>query len=162
MALNRVISGGQTGVDQAAWRSARLLGLQTGGAMPREFQTEEGPRPDLAAQFGAKALESEVLEDRTRANVAGSDATLILVGVGNGIDRGTKATLELCRALGKPHRLVTLSTGNDVPTTVADILAWLEREHVAVLNVAGPRESWEPGIAARAEALLERVFQAVS
>lgn len=39
-----IISGGQTGADQAGWRAARRCGLATGGRMPREFETEDGPR----------------------------------------------------------------------------------------------------------------------
>jgi hypothetical protein len=32
--LERIISGGQSGVDQAGWRAARALGLAAGGWMP--------------------------------------------------------------------------------------------------------------------------------
>jgi len=34
-----IISGGQTGADQAAWRAARSAGLPTGGVMPLGFLT---------------------------------------------------------------------------------------------------------------------------
>jgi hypothetical protein len=50
--LTKVISGGQTGADQAGWRAARAFGIPTGGWMPLEFRTERGPCPELAA-FGA-------------------------------------------------------------------------------------------------------------
>jgi len=46
--LERVISGGQTGADQAGWRAARASGIPTGGAMPGGFLTEDGARPDFA------------------------------------------------------------------------------------------------------------------
>jgi Circularly permutated YpsA SLOG family len=38
--LDRVVSGGQTGADQAGWRAARAVGLATGGWMPYGFLTE--------------------------------------------------------------------------------------------------------------------------
>jgi hypothetical protein len=47
--LDRIISGGQTGADQAGWRAARACGVPTGGFMPLGFLTEGGPRPEFAA-----------------------------------------------------------------------------------------------------------------
>ena len=40
--LERVITRGQTGADQAAWRAAKAFGISTGGAMPLGFLTETG------------------------------------------------------------------------------------------------------------------------
>jgi hypothetical protein len=40
--LERVITRGQTGADQAAWRAAKAFGIPTGGAMPLGFLTETG------------------------------------------------------------------------------------------------------------------------
>jgi len=74
--LDRVISGGQTGVDQAAWRAAKALGIPTGGSMTRAFQTEDGPRPEFAEMFGAVELGSVNYPARTRANVRDSDGTI--------------------------------------------------------------------------------------
>ena len=51
--LAKIISGGQTGADQAGWRATRAFGIPTGGSMPRGFLTEDGPRPDFAELFGA-------------------------------------------------------------------------------------------------------------
>ena len=36
--LERVITGGQTGADQAGWRSAQAVGITTGGWMPQQVQ----------------------------------------------------------------------------------------------------------------------------
>ena len=41
-----IVSGGQTGADQAAWRAARTAGIATAGFMPLGYLTEDGPRPD--------------------------------------------------------------------------------------------------------------------
>jgi hypothetical protein len=46
--LERIISGGQTGVDQTAWRAARAFGIPTGGWMLLGFLTEKGPHPGLS------------------------------------------------------------------------------------------------------------------
>jgi hypothetical protein len=46
--LPRVLSGGQSGVDQAALRAARACGLDTGGWAPAGWMTEVGPASWLA------------------------------------------------------------------------------------------------------------------
>jgi hypothetical protein len=38
--LERIITGGQTGADQAGWRAARAAGIPTGEWMTRGFFTE--------------------------------------------------------------------------------------------------------------------------
>lgn len=49
--LTKVISGGQTGVDQAALRAAKAARIPTGGYAPKGWLTEDGPAPWLA-DFG--------------------------------------------------------------------------------------------------------------
>jgi hypothetical protein len=80
--LECVVSGGQTGVDQAAWRAARRCDLATGGRMPKGFLTEDGPRPDFAALYDAREDESPESAARTGANVLDADATLWVGGGG--------------------------------------------------------------------------------
>jgi Circularly permutated YpsA SLOG family len=87
--LERVISGGQTGADQAAWRAARRhphRGLDAPG-----FQTEDGPHPEFVRQFRAEEHPSDRVPDlrttpdnarvenaaRTVSNVLAADGTLI-------------------------------------------------------------------------------------
>jgi Circularly permutated YpsA SLOG family len=41
----KIISGGQTGADQAGWRAAKACGLETGGWMPKGWKTELGCSP---------------------------------------------------------------------------------------------------------------------
>ena len=51
--IQKVVTGGQTGAEQAAWVAARRAGIVTGGYMPRGFLTEDGPAPRLGALYGA-------------------------------------------------------------------------------------------------------------
>ena len=46
--IGKIISGGQTGVDQAALRAAKACGIPTGGWAPKGWRTEDGPAPWLA------------------------------------------------------------------------------------------------------------------
>jgi hypothetical protein len=82
-----VISGGQTGADQAALRAARACGIATGGWAPKGWLTEgpldeEGhPFPKTVASpwlAGWELLECDEPGWRPwpRANVRDSDATL--------------------------------------------------------------------------------------
>jgi hypothetical protein len=74
--LERVISGFQTGADIAGIYAARAHGIPTGGAMPRGFLTEEGPRPEFAELYGAVELPSSSYPARTERNVRDSDGTI--------------------------------------------------------------------------------------
>jgi hypothetical protein len=152
--LERIVTGGQTGVDQAAWRAARALGIATGGWMTRGFQTEDGPRPEFAQLYGAVELGSVNYPARTRANARDSDAT---VWLGNPDSPGGRTTLDACERLGRP--VLEILDGFTRPSEVA---AWIEAEEVRVLNVAGSRESRAPGIGARAERFLLEVFRRIA
>lgn len=143
--LVKIVSGGQTGADQAGWRAARALGLPTGGWMPRGFATEAGPRPDFAAEFGAVELEGGY-RDRTQRNARDSDAT---VWFGDPSSPGGRTTIRACDALSRPVLIV-----RDGITRPSDLARWIGQVGVEVLNVAGNRESTSPGIGARVERFL--------
>ena len=100
--LEKIISGGQTGADQAGWRPARTCGLGTGGWMPRGFLTEDGPRPDFAVLYGAREMTIAEYPPRTRRNARDGDATLWF---GDTVTPGARTTLAACRGLGRPCML---------------------------------------------------------
>src|SRR2546430_17536769 len=85
--LTKVISGGQTGVDQAALRAARDCGLAIGGWCPPGRGCDSGVIP---LEFPLQETERERSPDapdvprsqRTEWNVRDSDATLVIVAVG--------------------------------------------------------------------------------
>lgn len=82
-----------------------------------------------------------------------ADATLILLqGEPGG---GTATTVTCAREAGRPLRLVRLGTVGEPGAT----RRWLAEARVATLNVAGPRESEEPGIGAAARAWLDLLLQ---
>jgi hypothetical protein len=157
--LERIVTGGQTGVDQSAWRAAREAGLATGGWMPRSFATEAGPHPEFGHAFGAQALDSDDVADRTLANVRDSDATLVLATADP--SPGTDETIRCCQLLGRPLRVVRLHHSAHSESHASEIAAWLAGLGVRVLNVAGPRESSSPGVGALAETFLRRLFAAL-
>ena len=73
--LDKALSGGQTGVDQAGLRAARAAGIPTGGWAPLGWLTEDGPAPWLA-DFGLIECPARGYPARTRRNVLDSDGTV--------------------------------------------------------------------------------------
>ena len=149
-----IISGGQTGVDRAALDVARELGLPYGGFIPKGRRTEDGTLPD--EYVGMTETESSIFAVRTRENVACADATLILAR--GSPDGGTLLAQLTAQAKEKPLLVLDLLEV-DPDEASRRILAWLSGLPAGTLNVAGPRESRQPGIHAEARALLDAVLR---
>ncbi|MCK8495875.1 putative molybdenum carrier protein [Spirosoma sp. RP8] len=125
--LHRIISGGQTGIDQLGLTVAQSLGIPTGGTAPKGYLTENGPDEQLR-DYGLVEHSSAKYPPRTRANVQQSDGTLLF----GSLTGGTQLTLNVCIKEGKPYSL----------NPDADQLrTWLIDNQIRVLNVAGSRGS---------------------
>lgn len=148
--VRKIISGGQTGVDRAAWDEAIARGIPHGGAVPRGRRAEDGPLP---ACYRATELPEDDYAARTEANVRAADATLIMAR--GPLTGGTALTRKLAEQYAKPMLCVDLTRE---PQAAEKIRRWLQHERPTVLNVAGPRESTAPGIYQEARALLRQVF----
>jgi hypothetical protein len=158
--IQRVLSGGQTGVDQAALRAAKACGIRTGGHAPAGWKTEAGPMPSLA-DYGLMQCLSPNYAERTRLNVADSDATLILTDR-TPLTGGTLLTMNLADRTRHCWVSVLHPKGTDkFAFVVGQAEIWLRQTQPEGLNVAGPRESRHPGIGALAEAFLVDLFTAL-
>lgn len=135
--IEKIVSGGQTGVDRAALDAAMSLGIPVGGWCPRGRRSEDGRIPD---EYPLQETKASNYTYRTELNVRDSDGTLIVSG--GPLTGGTALTRSLARRLGNPVFVIDLR--NDPSPDVAD--AWLATHSVQTLNVAGPRESQQPGI----------------
>ncbi|OGA44096.1 MAG: hypothetical protein A3G25_14545 [Betaproteobacteria bacterium RIFCSPLOWO2_12_FULL_63_13] len=149
--VSRIVSGGQTGADRAALDWAIRNDVPHGGWCPRGRKAEDGVLP---AKYKLRETESKDYRQRTRQNVIDSDGTLVLnLGA---LDGGTLKTVSLAEQLGKPHLVLQLDSGIS-DEDVLHVLAWLRRESISILNVAGPRESKRLGIYSLTNELLDRV-----
>lgn len=135
--LERIVSGGQTGVDRAALDVALLLGIACGGWCPRGRKAEDGI---IAQRYPLRETPSGDYRQRTRANVFTADGTLILYP--GRLTGGTALTARIAQRASRPCYLVDL---NAAPSPSAT-RAWLHDQRIRVLNVAGPRESQARGI----------------
>jgi Circularly permutated YpsA SLOG family len=151
--LERIISGGQTGADQAGLAVAKRLGISTGGYMPKGWLTEAGPRPNLGATYGLEEAATGAYPDRTERNVLASDATVVF---GDARSRGSMLTASLCRKHAKLCLFVPLR--RDPVEAAHRLRAWIAEHDVRTLNVAGNRASQAPGIAAFVTAVLEQAL----
>jgi hypothetical protein len=145
----KIISGGQTGVDRGALDAAIGLGIPHGGWCPRGRLAEDGRIP---ARYALSETDSPEYWVRTEQNVIDSDATLILCRRPEGTrpTGGTELTMRMADRHGRPCLVVNL----DQPGHIEEVRRWLQDHRVEVLNVAGPRESQSPGIAAQAKQFL--------
>ena len=139
--VRRIVSGGQTGVDRGALDAAISLGLEHGGWCPRGRLAEDGVIP---RRYRLRQTQSVDYPTRTEQNVRDSDGTLILYR--QRLYGGTELTRRLAEKHGKPYFLVDLDQAVDLQP----VRHWLDEQSIAVLNVAGPRESSSPGIAREA------------
>ena len=147
--FTRILSGGQSGVDRAALDAALARNVPCSGWCPRGRRAEDGP---IDQRYPLAETPGRNYPQRTEWNVRDSDGTLILVQ--GSPDRGTALTIKLAARLQKACLVLDLS-GRQL---VEKVLCWAQRNHVRVLNVAGPRESKNPGIYERAFQFLRKLL----
>ena len=147
--VQRIVSGGQTGVDRAALDAAIELGIEHGGWCPKGRRAEDGP---IAAKYQLIETDSIDYAVRTEKNVLDSDGTLLLYR--ERLQRGTLLTHQLATRHGKPILRVRM----DRPVSIDRIVRWFSENSIRVLNVAGPRASSQADIEKQALELLKKIF----
>lgn len=157
--LNKIISGGQTGVDLAALMAAEESGYQVGGWCPPDGRNEAGPIPVKYKLKPTPRERSRLAPEvprsmRTEWNIRDSDGTLLITLTGHQLKGGSLWTLKAAEILSKPCLQVSLPATEDVQS----IRAWLLEHQVAILNIAGPSESEIEGIHQMAYLFLMQLF----
>lgn len=139
LTLRRILSGGQTGVDWAALDWAIAQEVPHGGWCPLGRRAENGL---VDHRFQLKEAPSRNYAVRTRWNVRDADATVLFTLAGE-LSGGSLLTWNLAGELAKPR--LHLSAAIEEPHA-AILLQFLDEHAVRDLNIAGPRESTEPGV----------------
>jgi hypothetical protein len=138
--VRKIISGGQTGADRGGLDAAIELGIPHGGWCPRGRRAEDGAIP---ARYLLRETNRPGYPERTERNVLAADGTVVFTfGKPEG---GSALTWKLARRHGKPR--LHLDLRRRTPQEAARRLrAWIEKERLSVLNVAGSRESGARGM----------------
>jgi hypothetical protein len=143
--LRKIISGGQTGADRAGLDFAIETGLEHGGYVPRGRKAEDGRIDD---RYNLVELSTSSYPARTRRNIKESDGTVIF-SLERVLSGGTKLTQDYANKLRKPvlHIYDTRKAQTFNPDSLRlELTDFLRSNKIEVLNVAGPRESKEPGV----------------
>jgi hypothetical protein len=150
--IKKIISGGQSGADQAALDAAISRDFPYGGWLPKGRKTENGPLPH---NYIMSELGSGDYRKRTEKNVLDSDGTLI---VSHGeLTGGSLLTLVLAEKHNRPCLHVDCLVGS-ITNRLEKVFQWLQDNRIEVLNVAGPRQSGDPQIYQVVRELIEGIL----
>jgi len=146
----KIVSGGQTGADQAALNWAIKHGLPHGGWCPKGRWAEDGP---IGERYRLQETPSSNPAQRTEWNVRDSDGTAIF-SLASTLSGGSRLTAKLARDYGKPWlHLHSLS-----PNPALALRQFIREHKIKILNVAGPRASQAPEVGKFVRAILEKAF----
>jgi hypothetical protein len=157
MPIEKIVSGGETGVDRAALDAAIAAGFPCGGWAPGDRGAEDGI---IDARYPVIALPKGGTRQRTRLNVVDSDGTVIFFF--ESLKGGARLTRNLCALEMRPYLLVDTRETVEPRAAAAKITEFVESHGIRILNVSGPRASrWQPGYDFVLAAISQCIQQAV-
>lgn len=129
--LKKVVSGGQTGADQAGLAVAKMFAFETGGFAPKGYMTKSGPNEILLRyRYGLRESTGDY-KQRTWENVKNSDGTIRLA-----ISLGTPGELCTLNAI-KQYKKSYIDVNLLKPIPTMECFDWIVLHQIEVLNVAG-------------------------
>lgn len=129
--LKKIISGGQSGADQAGLVAAKEFGFESGGWAPKGWKTSQGKRQGLLQTVYGLQEHKGGYRERTWTNVEDSDGTIRLAHNFN--SPGEKCTLNAIKRYKKPF--IDVNLNNPQPHKL--IAEWIQDNNIEVLNIAG-------------------------
>ena len=147
--LEKVLSGGQTGVDRAALDVAIEMGVAHGGWCPAGRDADDGVIPDKY-QLTETAEQDHTV--RTENNVKDADGTLMIYR--GELHGGTAYAIEMAKHLNKP--VLALNLDQDID--VEEVFDWVQSNNIRIINIGGQRETKNPGIYFQSRKILSKLF----
>ncbi len=129
--IQLIISGGQTGADEAGLAVGKKYGIKTGGWAPKNFMTKNGPAPDLLGSTYNLIEHKGGYKERTYENAKFADGTIRCCV--DFFSPGEICTLNAINKYNKPFFDVYLPN----PASHQDLLIWMLRYHIRRINIAG-------------------------
>ena len=150
--IEKIISGGQTGADQAALDAAIKIGIPHSGWIAKGRLTEDGPLPD---KYDLIEMPTASYPERTKKNISESDGTLILSH--GRLTGGSEYTRKWALKYGKPllHIDLSIIMSFDAAVLIND---WIVDYDIKIMNVAGPRASKDSKIYQSTMDIIESVL----
>ncbi len=136
MMINKVISGGQTGVDRIAIDVAIKNELMYGGFVPKGRKSEDGIIPKKYINF--VEIDTISYEERTKRNIEASDGTIILVY--KELFGGSAMTKRYADKVAKPNMVIRV-VDDECRLLVGHTVSWIYKNNIKTLNIAGLRAS---------------------
>jgi len=152
MMIEKLISGGQTGADIAALDVALRHGFPHGGWCPKERKSLDGRIPD---RYLLQETPSESYLQRTEWNVRDSDGTVVFTYAKEPTG-GSLKTIQFAKKHGKPCLYIGRAGSTYTPELA--LQEFVKQHGIKHLNVAGSRESKDPGIYHWVKQMLEDAF----
>ena len=150
--IKKIISGGQTGADQAALDAAIAWQISHGGWIPKGRLTEAGRLPN---KYKLDEMPTDSYPARTEQNVIDSDGTLI---ISHGpLTGGSNFTKNQAVKHKRPYLHIDLNE-TDVFKAALAIHDWITGYSIKTLNVAGSKASKDKYIYQATMHLLTTVF----
>jgi len=150
--LKKIISGGQTGADQAALDVAIKFNIDHGGWISRGRGTEKGPLP---MKYQLKEMDTTDYRERTKQNINDSHGTII---ISHGeLTGGSKFTQSYANLVGKPNCYLDLLSFEEFEAAII-LKSFIMENKIQTLNVAGPRLSHDPWIYMDVKTILETLL----
>jgi hypothetical protein len=156
MTLEKIVSGGQTGVDRGALDVALAVGFACGGWVTWDRMAEDGVIPQ---RYPSVQLPKGGYRQRTRLNVSDSDGTAILYN--GSLKGGTRLTRNLCALLKRAYISINAAETPDSIAAAGAVVQFIEENGIKVLNVAGPRASGWPQGYAFSSAVIGKVLERI-
>lgn len=129
--LKKIVSGCQTGADIAGIDAAIACGFPYGGWVPKGRRTEAGP---LDARYQVQEMPTDGYPKRTKQNIIDSDGTVIFVH--GKLSGGSSLTKKIAADLKKPCLYLDMSKYS-VDAAAENLLLWIKKNQIEVLNIAG-------------------------
>ncbi len=150
--IQKIISGGQTGADQAGLDFAIEHNIPHGGWIPKGKRTEAG---ELEDKYNLIEMPTKSYPKRTEKNVIESDGTAIFTH--GRLKGGGLLTKKKALAHGKPFLHINL---NELSTTAASTLLanFIRSSDIRCLNIAGTRASKDSQIYSNTHNILYNVY----
>jgi len=138
--LAKIVTGGQTGADQAGLDVAMKLNIPYGGWIPKGRLTEDGPLPEY---YQLQEMSTDCYKKRTEQNVIDSDGTVIFSH--GKLSGGSALTVKFAQKHAKPWLHLDMKKMSLIYARRL-LKSWIIDNGLKTLNVAGPRASGDPEI----------------